>query len=86
MTLSEVFRNAARQIEIGENSFCCTAIDYAMWDAVWYAVQDEHSAREYFAELFSPTRRRIWWWRRDDRDSRIVALCLAAAIAESEGE
>jgi len=82
MKLSDVFRNAARAVEIVENTYCCTAID----DAVWYADQDEHPVQEYFAELFSPTRRRTFWWLKDDRDSRVVALCLAAAIAESEGK
>ena len=80
MTLSEIFLKAAKAIETGKNSYCCTAID----DAAWYEDQDDYPAQEYFAELFSPKRRRAYWWQQGDRDSRIVALCLAAAIAESE--
>jgi len=82
MKLSKVFRNASRAIELGKNVYCCTAID----DATWFGDPDRLPALYYFNDLFKPTRNRTYWWPQHDRDSRVVALCFAAAIAESEGK
>lgn len=84
MKISEIFRQAAWFIEQDEADYCCTAIDDVCYALVEY--DTEKTALKYFDALFKPMRNPIFWWDVIDRDSRVVALCLAAAIAESEGK
>ena len=90
MKSSEILREAARLIELGLNDCGCAAI---MAAAHWEKPAIR-AAMEPFL-LFSPPEKNeneVWWgasemfWTGEHRDARIIGLCLAAAISESEGD
>jgi hypothetical protein len=89
MKMSELFLKAAERVEDGLNSFACHAIR----DAVPFGFLDSlnQQAQDFFAEHFKPkhyTRGQSWFgpgWMQENRDRRVVALTLAAAIAEKQG-
>ena len=99
MKSSEILREAARLVEAGEIGFGCHAITMAGGgcDAIaafellhpTYAERDLVNAD---SETSSGDNRPVrhgdfWWYLHDGRsDYRIIGLCLAAAIAESEGD
>lgn len=84
MKPSQILREAARLVERGKYSGGCAAI---LWARVPY--EDRGAAREYF-HLLRPSKSSDsgYWWDFDPqgKSARIIGLCLAAAIAESEGE
>ena len=92
MKSSEVLREAARTIELGRGTFGCLAIAdvmglYAPWkNGVADIPRQVMAAYRKVAprghNLSDP------WWDTDERGecSRIIGLCLAAAIAEDEGD
>jgi hypothetical protein len=92
MKSSEILREAARSVERGLDSYGCWAIvDAAEAD---YGLSLEETiknsapatkAMTYF-RLLSPRIAFSTWWDFDDQGPRIIGLCLAAAIAESEGD
>lgn len=95
MKPSEVLRRAARNIARGVDRLGCVAISTAVWHELnlrkkltmgeIYAI--EVRARYYFRMVAPPQIPNSgFWWRRYDSDPHIIGLCLAAAIAESEGD
>ena len=84
--ISEVLRGAAQVVE-RQGGYGCWAIGYV---ANFSWVLDYHPALDYFRDLFNPTCDKWPFWFGDCRDKkcqahRILSLCLAASIAESEG-
>jgi hypothetical protein len=89
MKTSNVFRKAAKIIEDGDEDFCCHAIAVAQRKSV---IANNTPAYYDFKDLYykdSGTKgEREAWWRREfpfeaeAGNSRIIALCFAAAIAE----
>lgn len=70
------YREAARKVADGDsNDGCCKAI---------YDVTN--SGRETADFMFSLLRPDVFmyhWWPLDDRDSRVIALCLAAEMVRT---
>lgn len=89
MKSSEVLRRAARSVERGSQSLGCLAI----YNVVRWSERRSDAAMGFFLRV-GPARDSgdPWWggWPAYDesehRDARIVGLCFAAAIAESEGQ
>jgi hypothetical protein len=84
MKPSEILREAARRIERGVNIYgCCAIAEVSSWDDL-----DEGSPVVSYFSLVRPHRSPTGiWWSTEERDgARILGLCLAAAIAESEGK
>jgi hypothetical protein len=81
---SEILREAALMVERDEERFGCLAIDTAAGpDFIAY-----ERAMETF-EIVAPEGLGIgsfWWPMKERHSARIIGLCLAAAIAESEGQ
>lgn len=86
MKRSAVYQRAAWLIEKNYERFACNAIVEAKGRHF-----DTPAERE-FAEYFKPLNRSIdrpWFGQpsiEQNRDHRVIALCLMAAIAESEGK
>ena len=96
MKYSEVFREAALQLERGQDRFSCNAIDDI-------AGGFNTPARQYYSDLIAPEANDAlvmlhdvkwegkgtgawgWYWGEEAGACRILALCFAAAVAESEG-
>ena len=80
-----MFREAAKLIEDGEECFCCIAIDKVCGKSF-------SKERDYFERIVNPPindLRTGWYGRISDTknlNARVIALCLAAAVAESEGK
>jgi hypothetical protein len=86
-----IYREAARRVIAMESHGCCHAIAMACISRYmgWSVVQ------ERFGDVFSPLRKRAFWWgdpytkydtphgMNASRKARVIALCLAAAMAES---
>ena len=77
MTRAENFRIAAELIDDRQVEFSCSAITvYGTW-----------SARESYAEFFKPDPESYFWAGQAEhewgRKGRVLALCFAAAMAES---
>ena len=97
MKISEVLRKAARSLERGTSDCCCAAIRHvAGLSETWYdhnlinfRIAKLPPTQKFFAIYFRPRNSNGFWFGPryvgDGRDRRILALCLAAAIAESEG-
>ena len=90
MKSSEILREAARLVESGQHTFSCHAIsDAAGLDDVCCTDTGAHKA---YAILLGrlPDVSDIWRGltgrREEGTNVRVMALCLAAAIAESEGD
>lgn len=87
MKSSKILRKAARMVDRGyDEGGCCAIIDSApiRTDA------DYERAMKRF-EMVKPrrTNTNLYWWdihSKEGNDARIIGLCLAAAIAESEGD
>lgn len=79
MKSSEILRKAARGVERGDYYGGCLAIDLES------PSRDYLRAHKRYA-VVKPDRvpSNGYWW--SGRDTRIIGLCLAAAIAESEGD
>lgn len=91
MSISEGLIEAARMVAENEEEFSCAAA----------SVGYNFDARDFYEELFMPKNYWGAWgcaWCGDDiekychnkhflivQNCRVIALCLAAAIAESEG-
>lgn len=105
MKPSEIFREAARLVEINDQRFSCCAIDGAINLSPAGLIYESGGAalsikcqRLYGALIFGaegPSISAFLLYNDkgnptvpDDeaRDHRVVALCLAAAIAESDGQ
>ena len=86
MKPSVVLRHAARRVERKQNVYGCTAIKMACGLS---CLSDNSEVPQqvwgYFRLIGGNRGLGSPWWGLWD-DSRIVALCLAAAIAESEGQ
>lgn len=83
MKSSEILRNAAKLIEEGVWYGGCSAINSAARDSVGDGVR----ALEIFKTIFlDHPRTDLWWGMVPASGPRIIGLCLAAAIAESEGD
>lgn len=89
MKPSEILRVAARRVERHHTFAGCLAINGVRAPVALIA-----AAHEYFQRVApSDFTRRDFWWGSDytfadppAMGARIVGLCLAAAIAESEGQ
>lgn len=98
MKPSEILKQAARRVELLQTTCGCDSIRMVVNGslAVGSAIPPE-SVMQFF-RLVGPRNAsagKTWWgrWRGGwysctpaDRDARIIGLCLAAAIAESEGQ
>jgi hypothetical protein len=78
--ISEVLRKAAESIASNKTEFCCHAIKSLLgWG-------QDFEVMSFFQEIFEPVGmgRPCWypWWDDGDSESRILALLLAAEIAE----
>lgn len=93
MKSSEILREAARLVERGENEYGCLAID----DVICLNARIGYfsSAHEAMASkaiewlrMLEPERKAMCggYWNYTVKGPRIIGLCLAAAIAESEGD
>ena len=83
MKSSEILRKAARLVEAGQCSFGCVAVDVVtQWN-----FSEALKACEYIY-LFMPVTmdKGGGFWPMRSKSHRIIGLCLAAAIAESEGD
>jgi len=90
MKISGVFRVAAEMMAEGVGSlFCCNSIE-----CVEAAAKTRKKALEYFRGLYHPERdsskeKEGGWFGnvllQRNKDRRLIALCLAADIAEQEG-
>ena len=91
MKTSRVLLKAAERIANGDNTLSCCAI--------WGAQDDgpNHPAAEFYPAYFRPPNSYSAFWASgpdgwadefdpDGQHTRIVALCLAAAIAKAEGK
>ena len=90
MKSSEILREAARLVESEQHTFSCHAIsDAAGIDDLCSTDTEAHKA---YAILLGrlPSVSDIWHGMTGNRQEvtnvRVMALCLAAAIAESEGD
>ena len=90
MKSSEILRRAARMVEREQSSFGCFAILKVMR---LYRTGELRGIPEPVLGAFrkvAPRGRHLSdpWWFADDggMDARIIGLCLAAAIAEDEGD
>jgi hypothetical protein len=85
MKASEILRQAARLVERGEEWYGCFAID-----EVAGADSIGHEQAMGIFKIVAPDGHSLgsFWWGASERsmDARIIGLCLAAAIAESEGQ
>lgn len=83
MKQSEIFREAAECIQDGrERLACCAVINACDTD------EEADDAVGMFAGYFEPEEPALSWFGRftpDNQAHRMTALCLMAAIAESEG-
>lgn len=94
---SEILRLAARNVEVGRYMSFPSGIsmhNYACWaiEGVSNSLAEEAAAREWLSS-FCPFRTEGWdkpWFGpntvEENRDRRIIALTMAAAMAESAGE
>lgn len=85
MKSSEILRKAARRVEAGANTYSCCAIAEAhrnhydallAYSCLWGRFPTES---DFMGECFDTP-------EDDARNHRVVALCLAAAIAEDKGD
>jgi hypothetical protein len=86
MKTSQLLRNAAQYLErksfgpaIGACYAICQVTDDAV-DGYDHKKQPMATMVRVYGERFGH------WWTPDEHDARIIGLCLAAAIAESEGQ
>ncbi len=87
MKTSEILRLAAQLMEIGsvcpapDCGFCCCAISSVTREEASYLAAKAVLSDYFFNEAT--------WWNEEktpeNQSLRILALCMAAAIAESEG-
>lgn len=86
---STVLRKAAQYVASGRCKGGCEAISraaYMMDKRHFLGMQClEQNATRYFKMMREPRCDRAYWFKRD-RKQRIIALLMAAAIAESEGD
>lgn len=90
MKTSEILRNAAKLVEKNEYLYGCDAISDAHYNLSGLYVIAIHSPAYKYFKFFSPKKiiRHFEFWfpyGKDGANQRIIALCMAAAIAESEG-
>lgn len=95
MKRSEIYREAARLVALGEE-FSCNAVSYAALGRVTAAAEwEENEPRVAYARLMSPSETRPLEYTDFNPNycypppakvvsHRILALCFAAAIAEWE--
>lgn len=87
MKSSEILREAARLVNDGTCVYGCEAVEHIargddldraearIWDVFWLDGVSRYGADS------------VWFWGHEPREpARIIGLCLAAAIAESEGD
>lgn len=79
MTSGDVYRAAAESIAAGSENLCCFAIPRVKDLPIDSADPDIVA----FRTLFAPDYPGTLWWPAGDYDTRIVALCLMAAIADA---
>lgn len=85
MKASEALLEAAQLIDDGTHNAACWAIGGAYQFNSWYL---ESLAMEYFSLFKQDFEPRSFWFgdfRKINQDRRVIALLLASAIAESEG-
>ena len=95
MRLSEIFLKAAERYDwlVGHETDvrgpcgACNAIadaEHGVNRKV--SCSKQSAAQDFFSEFFQPEHAAVFWWGHgaEDHQSRILALCFAAAIAESE--
>ena len=94
MKISHVLLKAAKRVANGSNTLSCCAI----WGSGGSVYPDASGAYEFYIALFRPLNSFSSFWASDEADgwadehepegkhTRIVALCLAAAIAKAEGK
>lgn len=82
MKSSEILREAARRVENGADIGGCLAINCATTN-FGEAIRAEIVFDRYF---YNSTNSGYWWPYKAKHGPRIIGLCLAAAIAESEGD
>lgn len=82
MKSSEILRKAARKVERGTYRGGCIAIANSA-----RGFNDISRAHKVFRRHFYRSTSSGYWWPFSDKHGpRIIGLCLAAAIAESEGD
>lgn len=98
MKPSEVLRRAAKRVEEGRTEFGCHAIrSIVVYESLLTNWRDAtvcplyKEAMKYYRQLKSRslTDHAVWFHLGNSKDPtgrRVLALCFAAAIAESEGE
>lgn len=87
MKPSEILREAAQLIAEQSMNYGCSAVGYAFgYESHMHA---KTVASDYF-RLFEPDSCELYWFgfmpTKKNQNRRVIALCLAAAIAESEGK
>ena len=88
MKSSEILRKAARRDERGMAVNGCGAIAQASGLLLQKAngLQEFERAKGIFARYLRQPNCTYWWPKEPEHGPRIIGLCLAAAIAESEGD
>ena len=71
-----IYLKAAERIFEGKNGLCCIAISDIINCA--FNSLNESNFPELF--IFKPNGAILCWWHKDDANTRIIALCLAAVI------
>lgn len=88
MKSSEILRKAARRVERGMAVSGCGAIAQSsgLSRRGPNGIEEYGRARDIFARYLRRTNCTYWWPKEPAHGPRIIGLCLAAAIAESEGD
>lgn len=87
MKPSQILREAARRVDACKCPYGCWAIDEAYGEDKHH-VQKLH-AKGFFHLTAPHFSFGVWFgdtWTQANQNRRVIALCLAAAIAESEGQ
>jgi hypothetical protein len=90
--VAKLLREAAELCaEIGEHFIyygACCFIEHIYWESEAYARADLLGARSAFSYIEPTTSHGLFWFgspRKENVGVRVLALCMAAAIVETEG-
>jgi hypothetical protein len=90
MKPSEILREAARRVESGLNGYCCDAINQIVRCRGIADTDKEALLSHTYFKMVGPEVISFSWfgepYEKGPHNRRVVALCLAAAIAESENQ
>lgn len=86
MKRSEIYLRAAEIVDRGDYIYSCNAISHSLDDMPQIDFKLAYKARSEYTELFDLYSSRVVQELPNHKLVRVLMLCLASAIAESEGE